>query len=50
LQLGHGGDARRHELQERIRLGLGDVDVLALVGDLAEIRLDAELGQAVKRL
>jgi len=48
LKLGHGGDARRHEFQKRIRLGLGHVDILALVGDLTEIGLHAELGQAAE--
>src|ERR1044072_1052194 len=36
---------RRHEFQERVLLGLCEIDVVALVGDLAEIGLDAELGE-----
>src|SRR5256885_5284795 len=41
---------RSHELQEGILLRLRQIDVVALEGDLAEIGLDAELGQAGEAL
>ena len=44
------GDAGRHELQKRVLAGLGRIDLQALVGDLAQICLDAVFGQAGKAL
>src|SRR5665213_995763 len=50
LKRGHGGDTRRHELQKRVLLGLAEIDVVSLEGNLAKIRLDAELGEPSEAL
>jgi len=43
-------DPGGYEFQERVLAGLGRIDLQALVGDLAQVGLDAVLGQADEAL